>query len=132
MAGTYIQVLDDDEQFSWSPDTGDGEKSASEFTLRTVPEDVLKRLRKVHTHRTFKHGQQVEDFDAFSYVADVLDYAIVTWAGVLRSKTREDLPCTKANKVRLPERIKTEIMRLCAGKEAGSALDDEGDDPKKS
>lgn len=128
----FINIVEENEPFEWSPETEDGKKTDSVFTLVVLSEDLLTALRKKHTHITWKNGQRIDDFAAFDFAADVVDKAVQGWKGVVRAKTGEAVACDRANKLRLPERLKVEILRLCAGKEAGRLYEDVGLDPKKS
>lgn len=131
----FIQIVEDNAPFRWVPEAEDGTPTDSAFTLQVLAEDVLGALRKKHTHSAFKHGQRVEDFDSFGFAADVVDKAIVGWEGVYRAGTDETLPCERRYKLALPERLKVEVLRLCAGKEAGRLFevpDGDGSDPKAS
>lgn len=120
---SFIQIVDSDESFDWSPiDEATGKPYESSFALRVVNDDVDKEIRKKHTKKYWDKGRRVEEFDQASYVIDVLDYAIVGWTNVKNAKTGEPVTCTTAMKARLPEKWRSEVLRLCAGKEAGDVL----------
>ncbi len=110
----FIEVQAPDTTFTHTP-----EGTQSTFELRIVPDDVEKEARKQATRKEWDKGQRTESFDVHAFLARILDYAIVDWTGI---KVRDangvsELPCTKANKLLLPEKVKSEINRLCLGKE---------------
>lgn len=116
---SFIQIVAANVPFPWRPEHEDGTQSGTEIMLQVLDDDVLASLRKKHNHLIFKHGQRVDDFDSSGFTNDVVDKAIVSWKGVTKAGTDDELPCERAIKVQLPERLKIEIVRLCAGKEAG-------------
>jgi hypothetical protein len=128
----FIQIVEENEPFAWTPEAEDGSKTEAAFTLQVLSDESLNILRRKHTHTAFQHGQRVENFDSFGFAADVVDQALVDWEGVIAAKTGEALPCDRKRKLALPERLKVEILRLCAGKEAGRLFGDGGSDPNAS
>lgn len=122
----FIQIVDEHQTFTWQPEAEDGSRLESVLTLQVLAEDTLKALRKKHNQVVFKHGQRVDDFDSFGFTNDVVDKAIVSWEGVFKGGTDDPLPCTREVKLKLPERLKIEIVRLCAGREAGRLFEDVG------
>ena len=134
MADTYITIIQD-EQFPYQfrdPDTG--QLFATQFILREVPDEVEKAIRKRHTTvKMGRGGRRDETLDARAYGNDVIDYAIVGWdrlVGLSHDRdgraVKVDLSCTREHKIKLPDRIKADIMRMALSKEAGLYLDDEG------
>jgi len=118
----FVQIIDTDEAFDWQPtDDETGKQYDSVFQLRIVNDDVDKDLRKKRTRRVWdkKQRRQVDELDEAAYVGDLLEHAIVGWTGIKGTKGN-DVPCTADMKTRLPERWKTEILRMCAGKEGGA------------
>lgn len=133
--GTFISIVEDNEQFTWQfrdPDTG--VVWDSKFTLRTVPETLQKKWRKEFTKPEFRRGQRHEIMDATAFADRCLDYAIVGWADIKHPTrtnpdgSKQDLPCTSEWKIRLPERVQAEIIRLCVGKELGNDVAQAADD----
>jgi hypothetical protein len=123
---SFLHILEPTETFWHRPvDRQSGEPSDSRLQLRVLDDEDLTRFRKRATKTAFKHGQRVEDFDPVAFAADVVDHAIVAWENVKRGRTEEVLPCERVYKLLLPERVQAEIIRLCAGKEAGDALEEE-------
>jgi hypothetical protein len=128
----FIQIVEENEPFPWHPEAEDGTVTGSVFTLQVLSDDALNTLRRKHTHTAFQHGQRVENFDSFAFAADVVDQALVMWEDVVAARTGAPLPCDRKHKLALPERLKVEILRLCAGKEAGRLFVDGGSDPNAS
>ena len=130
----FIEVVEDGEVRDWqytNPETG--QQFDSVFHLRVAPDEIQKVWRKKYTTREFNRGQRVENVDWVKYNQDALDYCIVGWEGVRAKGT--DLPCEREWKLRLPEMIKAEIIRLCVGKELGqvgvdavAAVDEDGNE----
>jgi hypothetical protein len=129
----FIKIVQSDEPFEWTPvDEKTGTKYSSTFTLRIVTDDVEKEIRKKYTTKWWDKGRRVEEFDSLSHVIAVLDYAIVSWRGVQGAEDDQDLPCTSALKAKLPEKWRTEIVRLCSGKEAGDVVSQAAQEKKPS
>lgn len=132
MASGYIDFIDDDAtfEFKWSTEAS--------LTLRTVPDDVEADLRKANQEKKWEQGQRVTEHDGHGFINDVLEYAIRDWKGVRKRNpsTGEviEVECTPANIRKLPEAVKSEVVRLCLAKEAANMLrvEDEKKDPKKS
>lgn len=124
----FISIVEDTDIVKWhfvDPDTR--QEFESEFSLRTLPRELNKTLRKKHRRfETTRQGPQ-ERFESSAYVDDVLDYAIVAWTGVRASG--QDVACTREWKSRLPEVVKAEIIRLCAGAELGLVTVDDAGEP---
>ena len=124
----YVEIVDAGETFPFTPAPN------TTFQLRVVPDDVEKKIRAKATKRDWDKGQRVMDFDTHQFAAQILDFSIVGWEGVKKvrlvngERTSEDLACTPANKLLLPEALKAEITRLCLGKEAAAAI---AEDEKK-
>jgi hypothetical protein len=121
-AQQFVEIAEPEDVFPWQytdPDTK--QKFASVFHLRIVPEDIQTFYRKQYTKPTWDAGRRVEDVDWAAFTNDCLDYCITKWEQV---KSRGvDLPCERKYKVLLPDRIQTEIIKLCVGKELGRAQD---------
>lgn len=121
----FIQIVETDDAFDWTPlDDETGKPYQSTFQLRVVSDDADQDLRRRHTRAVLDKRQRkmVQTLDEAAYIADLLDYAIVGWAAVRSATTGLDLACSAPMKARLPERWKAEILRLCAGKEAGDVV----------
>jgi hypothetical protein len=92
-------------------------KYDSVFDIRVVPNDTQKRYRQeATTYEQTRRGRE-ERFDWQGFVEKCLDYCIVNWTGV-RHEGKE-LPCESVYKNMLPEIVKSEIVRLCVGRELG-------------
>ena len=131
----FITIIQPDETFTHVPTLPDGSKSDASFTLRVLADDQIKALRKRHTKTEWANGQRLQNVDGAALANDMIDAALVSWRGVKDSKGTE-LPCERAFKLLLPERLQVEIVRLCAGKEAGfgegEVGGDEGEAPSAS
>ena len=130
-----IAILDSDEPFDWSPIKPEtGERSESVFSLRIVTDEVDRKLRLAHTRPAFDKTLRamVDQLDLSAYTLAVIDAAIVDWRNVKAASTGADLPCTVAMKARLPERLKSEILRLCANKEGGEVMAAAAEEKKRS
>ena len=115
---SYLTILQPDETFEHVPRLPDGNASDARFTLRVLGDQQIKALRKKHTKSEWLNGQRVQTVDGGELANDLIDAALVGWTGVQDSKGTA-LPCERAFKLLLPEKLQVEIVRLCAGKEAG-------------
>lgn len=121
MSDMLIEIVDEGDVHPWHyRDPQTKRRYNSVFNLRVIPKEVENRLRKKHNRFEFVRGARVDDFQSADFVADVIDYAVQGWSGV--TTNGREIPCTKETKVRLPEPIKAEIVRLCLGRELGMAL----------
>ena len=116
----FISIVEEQDTFLYHPvDPSTGQQTETTLTLRIVPDDQLKILRRKHTQTKWEHGQRVETIEPISYGCDLVDYAIVDWTGVKAKSTGGELPCERKYKLLLPERVQGEVIRRCAGKEGG-------------
>jgi hypothetical protein len=130
--GRFINIVEEDDVFDWQySDPENGEKFATVFQLRTVPEDTQKAIRKRYTKRGMRRGQPTEEMDNGRIAESLIDYAVVDWRDLMGRSPDPDNPgrtvetpvdCTTYSKGRLPEPIKIEVIRLCVGRELGNAL----------
>lgn len=114
----YLTLIQPDETFVHVPLLPDGTKSEATLTLRVIGEAQQTALRKKHTATSWQNGQRVQQTDSLALANDLIDAAIVGWTGVQDSHGKA-LPCERMFKLLLPERLQAEVVRLCAGKEAG-------------
>jgi len=130
----FIQLIDTDDAFDWTPTDDTGTLYDSVFSLRLVTDEVDRELRARHTRQAWdkKTHRAIDKLDEAAFVADVIDYAILGWTGVKAARTGDELACTTALKARLPERWKAEILRLCAGKEDGDVVAQAAQEKKPS
>ena len=129
---SFIAIIPEDEVFDWSytePDTG-RVYDDTVLQLRQLPMKERRRLEKKHTTRKRIRGTMQSDLDAEAFSADILDHCIVGWSGVCLSKRGKDgrrerveIPCTRENKLLLPEQMKIEIGRICIGRSGNDILD---------
>ena len=122
----FIEIVEDGDVRDWQyTNPENGQKFDSVFQLRIAPDDVQKIWKRKYTTKEFNRGVRNEVVDWVKYNQDALDYCIVGWEGVKREGV--DLPCEREWKLRLPEMVKAEIIRLCIGKELGEIAVGEGD-----
>ena len=98
------------------------------LTLRVPGDPQVDVFRKRNRSTKWVNGQHVEEFDAFAFAADIVDASIVCWVGVV-AQGGQALPCERATKLMLPEKVKAEVVRLCLGKEAGLEGGDSAGEP---
>lgn len=119
--GNFIELVEDEDVLPWRfTDPTTKITYASEFQLRVVPNSLKRLWEKEHTDTSYTRRGKQEDFNWGPWVDQCLDYAIVGWDGVRRRG--QELPCTPENKLKLPEIIRAEIVRLCVGKELGEIM----------
>jgi hypothetical protein len=130
-----VIVTDTDDVFPYRPKDDAGNEYGSTLYLRIVPEEVQEALRKKHTRMKKRRGGAVPEVDIQAAADDEIDYAITSWGsinGVRLVEGRKEvfpLECTRQNKLKLPERIKTDVYRMCSNRELGDALtEDDGDE----
>ena len=116
---SFLRIVQPDETFPYTPTFQDGSPSDTRLTLRVLSEAQTRGLRKKHTKTEWQNGQRLQSVDGAAMADDMIDAAIVAWTGVLDTAGKA-LPCERTFKLLLPERVQVEIVRLCAGKEAGS------------
>jgi len=115
---SYITIIQPDETFTHVPRLPDGGPSDASFTLRVLSDDQVKAFRKKHTTHQWVNGQRVQNVDGMALANDMIDAALVGWSGV-KDSAGKDLPCERAFKLLLPDRVQIEVVKLCAGKDAG-------------
>jgi hypothetical protein len=130
---SYITIIQPEETFTHRPMLPDGSLADTTLTLKVLSESQTRALRKKHTKHEWLNGQRVQTVDGAAMADDMIDAALVAWTGVKDSRGQA-LPCERAFKILLPERVQVEIVRLCAGKEAGFGREgevggDEGEAP---
>ena len=129
----FIQIIDDPQaSFTFRPkDPDSGQVSETEFTLRLVPDEVQKSLRKQTESVEWRRGQRVVTNDDARWADLCVSYAITGWKHLYSVTVRDGktvartlVPCEDKYKALLPEHVRIEIVRLCVGKEAGNRLED--------
>lgn len=117
----FIEIADDNEVFDYPyRDPATKVLTGTVFGIRVLTPDFRRALEQKHTTQEFVRGQRIPIFNADSYVREGLDYAVVRWSGV--RKAGEELPCNPFYKDRLPESVRTELVRLCFGRELGDII----------
>jgi len=114
-----IEIISDDEVLT----VGDADV---EILIRRIPSEVYQEIRARHTaevrdsERAGEPGRKVTDEPAVD--RDVLDYIVMDWPkGVTAQGAR--VPCTRANKLRLPGGIRAQLIAM-----AFAAVNTHGDE----
>ena len=104
----FIEIVEEKEEFRL--DIGE-----SFFNLRRFNSEIYKQIEKKHTTRkkNYRTGQWDVDPDDYAINADLLDYMVTGWGGIKSPLTHEDVPCEKANKLKLPGSVKIQITEAC-------------------
>lgn len=121
---SFLSILAEPEQpFEWIYTDPDTKKRYHDtvFTLIQIPDDEVKEIRARHTTVERAGHSRDELVDNKDFSDDVLDRAIKAWRGMFatRGETKQPVECTRANKLALPAKVKSEILRVVLGKEAG-------------
>jgi hypothetical protein len=114
----YVEIHTEADTFPWSPKNVNGDPLPCEFELRILPDEQEKKFRRANTKTGFEQHQRVTNFDVHGFLGDCLEYCVVSMKGVRAKGGIADLERTKKNLLLLPEAWKSEINRLCVGKEA--------------
>jgi hypothetical protein len=101
-----IQVTDSD-----LPDIEGGDPGTV-YTVRQIPPAVNRELAKKHTERPInkRTGQREQVVDNIALLDDMVDYALVSWEGVLLKG--QPAPCSRENKLRLDYPRKVALMSV--------------------
>lgn len=114
----FIEIVDDSEEFEFVfVDPATKQPTDAAMMLRVLSPDQKDEFERAATKYEFIKGSRHSVFDAAVYVGLCLDAAIRSWRGIVRKG--EPVDCTRDNKLRLPEPVKQEVMRLCVGREVG-------------
>jgi len=130
---SFITIIQPEETFVHRPRLPDGSLADTTLTLKVLSEAQTRALRKKHTKHEWANGQRIQTVDGAAMADDMIDLALVAWTGV-RDSHGQALPCERAFKILLPERVQVEIVRLCAGKDVGFGSEGEvgGDEGEAS
>lgn len=117
----YIEIVEDKESFEL--EIGD-----SKFTLRRFDSETYRQIEKRYTKKTKNHrtGIVFTETDDYEVNAELLDYMILGWSGIKSPVSKEDVPCTKENKLKLPGSVKVRILEACDADSVTSSAGDEG------
>jgi hypothetical protein len=128
--GQFLTIVEDDATFPFTWE----EFAHTSFTLRNVPDDLHKIIRRKYTKTKYERNQPREITDWNEVAEASLAHAVVAITGLRRRVKKsnehpdgtaavqwEDLDTTTRDRYLqlLPERCKAEILRICVGKEAG-------------
>ena len=97
-----LELLTDDQTFEVC-DTDleniQGKADADVFyTIRPVPLALNRQTQKKHTKVTRPNGIREEVFDRDAFLDDLIDYALVSWRGILLNGKPAE--CSRDNKIR--------------------------------
>lgn len=115
MAGQFIEIVEEEDIVTFKPEGTD-----TQFKLRIVPDSLKRQWEKDHTAKKWTRRGREEEFNWGPFADQCLQYSIVSWSGVRRRGV--EVPCSSETKLKLPESIKAEIIRLAVGKELGELL----------
>lgn len=88
-----IQIIDPEERFTI-------DLEGASLTLRRVDSAAMRAIERRHNGGADRRA--VND--------DVLDYALVDWAGVYSPLGQAEVPCTRENKLKLPGAVKLKVL----------------------
>ena len=105
---SFIEIVEEQETFEYA--AGD-----STLVLRRFDSEVYRDIEKRHTRRqkNLRQGGWIEEQDTYAINADLLDYMVVDWKDVKSPTTGDDVPCTRENKLKLPNSVKVAVLEAC-------------------
>lgn len=110
-----VRLLDGDEhitvQDSDLPDVDGGDQETT-YTVRQIPPEESRRIAHRHTKPTINRrtGTRESIVDHEAVVDDLLDAALVGWAGILHKG--EPAPCTREFKLLLDFQRKSALLKV--------------------
>jgi hypothetical protein len=118
---SFIEIVEEQETFEHAV-------GGSTLVLRRFDSEVYRDIEKRHTkrHKNLRQGGWIEEQDSYAINADLLDYMVVDWKDVRSPSTKEDVPCTRENKLKLPNSVKIEILDACDADSITGGGSDEG------
>jgi len=101
----FIEIVTEDEQSTMVI----GE---SKIFYRRFSKDKYEEITKRYTEQTGtdRQGKPTYFMDDQAVNDDLLDYIIVDWENVKHPKTKEDVECSKKNKLALPGNVKLQLI----------------------
>ena len=101
----YIEIVTEDEQSTMVI----GE---SKIFYRRFSKDKYEEITQRYTQQTGtdRQGKPTYHTDDQAVNDDLLDYIIVDWENVKHPKTKEDVECSKKNKMALPGNVKLQLI----------------------
>lgn len=101
----FIEIVTEDEQSTMVV----GE---SRIFYRRFSKDKYEEITKIYTEQTGtdRQGKPTYFTDDQAVNDDLLDYIIVDWENVKHPKTKEDVECSKKNKMALPGNVKLQLI----------------------
>lgn len=119
---SYIHIVESDDVIPFHPiDPVSKAVSETTFLLRVLEDKKKAEFVRKRTQRTADRQGPRDDTDWNAYVADCLKLGIVGWEGLKQFGTGAPIPYSEEMKAaivsKLPESVKTDIMRVIAGRE---------------
>lgn len=98
----FIEIIDEEERIS-------RRFEGSLVQFRRLDAETADRIeRKYQNQREKTEGErQIEEAEKRK---DLIDYIVLSWENVLHPVTKLPVPCTRDNKVKLPQKILAEIL----------------------
>ncbi|MFZ5586302.1 MAG: hypothetical protein ACOZHQ_10270 [Thermodesulfobacteriota bacterium] len=100
-----IQIIDPEESFELGLE-------GAVIRLRRLDSATQQALERRHA----------ADPDRLGLADDLLDFVILDWEGVTSPLGEAAVPCTRANKLRLPLMVKTRVLAAAQGLRAEAAV----------
>lgn len=98
-----IEIIDDAERIEHAID-------GSWFTLRRMDADTHAEIVRRNTvRRKNRQGEWEIETNQGKVMIDCIDHIIIGWANIRHPVTKQDVPCTRENKIRLPVKIMHEL-----------------------
>lgn len=98
----FIEIIDEEERISRK-----FEDSLIQF--RRLDAETADRIEKRYRRerQTTNDERQIDEAERRK---DLIDYIILSWENVLHPVTKLPVPCTRENKIKLPQKILAEIL----------------------
>lgn len=114
-----VQIIEDDERFEFTPEGC----APSVFILRRLTFEAVEEIdaryrRKVYNKRTRQTEVTIPPESGPERAADIYDYVILDWREV-EGANGQPVPCTRANKAKLPGDVKVAIMAMADAANVG-------------
>ena len=98
----FIEIIDEEERIS-------RRFEGSLVQFRRLDAETADRIEKRYRRerQTTNDERQIDEAERRK---DLIDYIILSWENVLHPVTKLPVPCTRDNKVKLPQKILAEIL----------------------
>lgn len=111
-----LELLSDDQEITIPDTTLEGVTGADadvSYTVRPIPLQLNRQLRKKHTKTSRPNGIKEDTFDVDGFIDDLLDYALIGWAGI--TYKGEPAPCTRELKIGGLDTARKQALLVLAG-----------------